>query len=185
MNGKSSFAGTEELFVTIRTDVLTTVAIVSTAISEGEQAVVERLVEHGYSRLRAEVLLTFVPIGLCRAVIARLCSNPPLALPNKALIKDYARDRTLEVQLDDVPEFVVARELGEETYINGVIPRAEFQASCISVELNLINQALNAGSKLGGLQMAPQILLRLADAPGFEEWYEKIRPNKRRLWQRQ
>ena len=161
--------------MSMRTDVLTTVAAMATAISHGEHAVVEKLVEHGYSRLRAEVLVTFVPIGLCRAVIARLSAHPPLVLPDKALIKDYARDRTLEVRLADVPEFVVARELGEEAYVNGVIPRAQFQASCISVELNLINQALDAGSKLGGLQMAPQILLRLADTPGFEEWYEGVR----------
>jgi hypothetical protein len=98
------------------------------------------------------------------------------------MIKDYARNRTLEIRLADVPEFVMALELGEEAYINGVIPRAEFQASCISVELNLINQALNAGSKLGNVLMAPQILLRLAKAPGFEEWYQDHRPRKRRIW---
>ena len=65
-------------------------------------------------------------------------------------------------------------ELGEETFVTGIIPREQFIASCQSVEINLINQALDEGAKLGGAVFSPSILLRLADTPGFEEWYESL-----------
>jgi hypothetical protein len=159
------------------TDVLATAALMAHTIAvEGviEHAVVERLVEQGYSRMRTEVLVVFVPLGLYRAVIAQLPARPPIALPEIAMIQDYAHDRTLKVRLANVPEFVAALELGEETFVTGVLPREHLDACCISVELNLINEALNAGKELGGSRFASPYLLRLAETPGFEEWYQSV-----------
>jgi hypothetical protein len=102
-----------------------------------------------------------------------------------ALVRDFTNDRTLKVRLDDVPEFVTARELGEETFLTGIIPRAQFKAAVrLSVELNLVNDVLNAGVSISGAKAAPPILLRLAEAPGFDEWYQRVSPKRRRwrLW---
>jgi hypothetical protein len=86
----------------------------------------------------------------------------------------------MEVVLADVPEFTAALQLGEEAFITGIIPREQFRASCNSVELNLVSEALNAGKEIGGARITPSILLRLAEAPGFSEWYQGVRRSNRR-----
>jgi hypothetical protein len=144
------------------------------SIAAGDNAVVENLIARGYSSLRAEILVVFVPLGLGRALISRLSVDAPMVLPETALVQEAPQGRQFEVQLADVPEFVTALELGEETFVTGIIPRAQFSASCQSVEVSLINQALDEGAKLDGAVFSPSILLRLADAPGFEEWYESL-----------
>jgi len=144
------------------------------SIAAGEHAVVENLIARGFSRLRAEVLLVFVPLGLGRALISRLPIDGPMALPDTALIQEAPQGRQFEVRLADVPEFVAALELGEESFVTGIIPREQFRASCNSVELNLINEALNKGVNLGGTRFSSSILLCLAEAPGFEEWYHSL-----------
>jgi hypothetical protein len=144
------------------------------SITAGEHAVVENLIARGYSSLRAEVLLVFVPLGLGRAVISRLSIDAPIVLPDTALILEAPKGRQFEVRLADVPEFVTAVELGEESFVTGIIPRDRFSASCNSVELNLINEALDKGVSLDGACFSPSILLRLAEAPGFEEWYQSL-----------
>lgn len=64
--------------------------------------------------------------------------------------------------------------LGEETLQTGIIPREQFKAAtAFSLELNLITKVLNAGASISG-EIAPPILLRLADTPGFEEWYQAL-----------
>jgi hypothetical protein len=107
--------------VTLRDDVLITTAAMAESIAAGEHAVVENLIARGYSSLRAEILLLFVPLGLGRAIISRLSVDAPMVLPDTAII-----------------------------------------------------QEVDKGSKLGGALFSPSILLRLADAPGFEEWYESL-----------
>ena len=144
------------------------------SIAAGDHAVVENLIARGYSSLRAEILLVFVPLGLGRALISQLPIDSRMALPDTALIQEALQGQQFEVRLADVPEFVTALELGEESFITGIIPREQFSASCNSVELSLINQALDKGAKLGGVVFSPSILLRLADAPGFEDWYESL-----------
>jgi len=165
--------------MTLRDDVLITTVAMAESISASEQAVVENLMARGYSELRAEVLLAFVPLGLGRAIISRLPNGSSIVLPDTALIQEGFQSRLLGVKLTDVPEYVTARNLGEETFINGCIPRQQLSASCNSVELNLVSDALNKNVDIGGAVISPSILLRLADAPGFEEWYEHITKGNR------
>jgi hypothetical protein len=160
--------------MTLRDDVLRTTAVMATSVSDDDHVVVERLIAEGFSQLRAEVLLVFVPLGLSRAVIARLPAKPPIVLPDTAVIQESPNGKRYEVRLTDVPEFVTALQLGEETFVNGVIPREQFSASCRSVELNLVNQALFEEVEIGGAVISSSILLRLAEAPGFEEWYRSL-----------
>ena len=159
--------------MTLREDVLITTVAMAESISAGEQAVVENLMARGYSELRAEVLLAFVPLGLGRAIISRLPDGPSIVLPDKAVIKDGMQGRQFIVRLADVPEYVTARNLGEETFLNGCIPRHHLSASCNSVELNLLSDALNKNVEIAGAVISPSILLRLAYVPGFQEWYER------------
>ncbi len=162
--------------MTIRDDVLTVVAVISDDPSASEDTIVERLVERGYNRLRAELLVAFVPLGFGRAVIARIPADPPIHLSQTALIQEFANGPFMEVKLAEVSEFQIARELGEEVYDTGLVPREHLGAvSGMSVELNLINDVLTANANLGGAKMAAPILLRLAETPGFEEWYQKLR----------
>ena len=159
--------------MTLHEDVFTTVAAVETTKATTDQEIVDELIARGYDCLRAELLAAFVPLGLARAVIARLPSKPVLRLPDSVVVLDG--DRRLTVKLESVPEFQTARHIGEETYASGVIPRDLFSlVVAFSVEFNLINQALHAGKELGRLTFAPPVLIRLADAPGFERWYQTI-----------
>ena len=156
--------------MSVTDDVLETTAAFYQYGGEGEQAVVDHLIGRGYSPLQAEILLVFVPLGLARAVIARLRANAPINLPEIALIRDSTgKDRS--ISLVAVPEFVAAQQLGEETFSSGVIPREQFAASCHSVEMNLLNQMLNNDVDIADSIISPSILLRLSDAPEFEEWY--------------
>jgi len=159
--------------MTIRDDVIATTEAMAACIEAGEDSVVRHLVGQGYSQLRAEVLLVFVPLGLARSLIRRLPVSSPLELPDRAIIFD-ANQNEYSVPLCDVPEFVAALELGEETFRTGIIPRAQFSNSCHSVELNLINQMLDAGTEISGAVFSPSFLLRLAEVPGFDEWYQSI-----------
>lgn len=159
--------------MTVRDDVIATTEAMAACIDSGEDSVVQYLVAEGYSELRAEVLVVFVPLGLARSVIARLPIDSPLELPDRAIILDSDKNQ-YSVQLRDVPEFVSALELGEETFDTGVIPREHFSRSCYSSEFNLINQMLNAGTEISGAVFSPSILIRLAEAPGFDEWYQEI-----------
>jgi len=159
--------------MTVHEDVLTTVAAFQATNATTDQEIVDELVSRGYDRLRAELLAVFVPLGLARAVIARLPSKPPIRLPEKAIVLDG--NRQLTVQLASVPEFQTARHIGDETFANGVIPRELFSWIVgFSVELKIINRMLDAGHEPGGGMFAPVHLTRLADAPGFERWYETI-----------
>lgn len=170
--------------MTIRDDVLITASLIADDPSD-ERAIVERLVAQGYDAFRAELLIAFVPLGLARPVIARLEANPPIDLPDTVMIRDFIGNRTLEVNLADVPEFMTACQLGEETFLTDDHLREQLRAaSSISVELNLISKVLNEGHDIGGGKMAPPILLRLAETPGFEEWYQSIKPTmwKRFVW---
>jgi hypothetical protein len=103
--------------MTIHEDVFRTVAAFEATNATTDQEIVDELVARGYDRLRAELLAVFVPLGLARAVIARLPSKPPIRLPETAIVLD--RDRQLTVQLASVPEFQTARHIGEETFANG------------------------------------------------------------------
>jgi len=82
-----------------------------------------------------------------------------------------------KVKLRYVPEFAEALKLGEETFLTGVIPKEPFTAaSRLSVELNLLNQALEAETTLSTIS-AP-ILLRLGEVPGFDDWYNRTSPKE-------
>jgi hypothetical protein len=153
--------------------VLTTIAVMAENPAATEQEIVLRLTEKGYDEFQAEKLVAFVPIAIARAIIERLGANPPIELSETALITDRATDRS--VRLMDIPEFVTARRLAEETFSSGMIPGDELgAASDFSVEMYLINQVLNSGKSIDGAVLSPPILLRLADSPEFEEWYRSI-----------
>ena len=159
--------------MTLHEDVFTTVAAFETTKATTDQEIVDELIARGYDRLRAELLAVFVPLGLARAVIARVPSKPALSLPETAIVLDG--DRRLSVQLECIAEFQTARHIGEETFANGVIPKEVFSSVvAFSVELKLINRILDTGQELGGSTFSPPVLIRLASAPGFEHWYESV-----------
>lgn len=160
--------------MTIIDSVLTAVATMADIPTASEAEIVLRLIDLGYDTLQAEKLIAFVPLALARAIIARWEADPPVQLSDTALIRDSLTD--LEIRLVNVPEFVIAQQLAKESFVSGIIPRDQFTAaSTLSVELNLINQALNAGSPIDGATVSRPIFLRLADASGFEEWYKSVR----------
>ncbi len=107
--------------------------------SASEADIVVRLIDLGYDALQAERLVAFVPLALARAIIARLEAEPPVQLSDTALIREASTDRV--IRLVNVPEFVTALQLAQESFVSGIIPRDQFAAaSNLSVELNLINQ---------------------------------------------
>lgn len=127
--------------MTLHEDVFTTVAVFETTKATTDQKIVDELIARGYDRLRAELLAVFVALGLARAVIDRLPSKLPIRLPEKAIVLDGTRQ--LSVDLASVPEFQTARNFGEETFVNGVIPKELFSSiDGFSVELKIINRML-------------------------------------------
>src|SRR5580765_4489595 len=112
--------------MTLHEDVFTTVAAFETTKATTDQEIVDELIARGYDRLRAELLTVFVPLGLARAVIARLPSSPPLRLSETAIALNDGRQLT--VPLASVPEFQTACHIGEETFTNGVIPKELFSS---------------------------------------------------------
>lgn len=161
--------------MTLHEDVFRTIAAIEATGATTEEEIVDELMTRGYDRLRAEILAVFVPMGLARAVIARLPVGSSIRLPENAVICDFERNRQLQLKLAAVPEFEAARHIGEETFASGVIPRNVFRIVVdLSIELKLINRLLDAGRKLEDSRFAAPHLLRLADAPGFSEWYETI-----------
>lgn len=125
----------------------------------------------GYEPLQAELLVTFAPLGLARALIHRMQTETSFTISDHALV--IRGDQHLKIPLMLVPEFVEAFRLGEETFTTGVIAREEFsQTVLFSVELKLINMALNAGESAA--VVSPPVLLRLLDAFGFDEWFNEI-----------
>jgi hypothetical protein len=167
--------GALRFYMTLRDDVLKTATLLADCAAS-EQEIVERLVAQGYDVLRAELLMVFVPLGLARSLIARLSDELSVQLADTAVIPDPINNRMLTVKLADVPEFMMALYLGEETFETGIIPREQFGvAISSSVELILINNALDEGKSISGAKMDPPHLLRLADTPGFAEWFQAIK----------
>jgi hypothetical protein len=160
-----------------RDSVLEAVAVIAARPTAEEHEAAQELVRRGFSELAAEVLITFVPLGLGRALITRLPADPPMTLAETALVRSGVREQDLEIRLAEVPQYVAARQLGEEAFHTGFISREEFEAaSGWSSELNAVNNALASGRPLGGSRISPPVLLRLAEVPGFEEWYRSLRP---------
>lgn len=161
--------------MTLHGDVLNTVAAVDAVHAATEQEIVQELIARGYSRLRAEILAVFVPLGLGRAVIARLPGNPAIQLSETAVVCSSDDKRRLRLPLVAVREFETARHIGEENFTSGLIPTSVLSAVIgFSVEIQLINEALNHDKDLGGSRMAAPQLLRLADTPGFEDWCQNL-----------
>jgi hypothetical protein len=156
----------------LRNDVLTTIGVMAGNPDASEGEIVDFLRCLGYDDLQAEILVAFIPLGLGRAVIRRLPVETPIDLSDCVWV--LKGDRQLEIPLRQVPEFVEALRLGEETFTTGIIPTEEFsQAVRFSVELNAISKVLNAGSTVANV--AAPILLRLGDATGFEDWYKALK----------
>ena len=155
----------------MREDVVTTVRVIAENRDANEGLLVDCLRLVGYETLQAELLVAFVPLGLARAIISRLPTAVPIKLADHVCI--LKGDQKKRVPLIRVPEFVDSLNLGEETFTTGVIPKQHFtEAAGLSVELNLINQALIAGNTISSI--AAPILLRLGQVPGFDDWYNGI-----------
>jgi len=159
--------------MTLHEDVFKTIAAFEATKATTDQEIIDELMARGYDRLRAELLTVFVPLGMARAVIARLPTKPPLRLPDHVVI--LAGDRQLSVKLASVPEFQTARHVGEETFSYGILSKELFSWIVgFSVELKIINQLLYAGEEPGRATFAPVHLGHVANAPGFERWFEQV-----------
>lgn len=155
----------------LRDEVLATIQVIAENPGLDEVAIVDELRCLHYEELRAELLVAFVPLGLARALIYRLPVQTRIVLSDHVLV--LTADRRLEVPLLVVPEFVEAFALGEETFTTGIISQEHFsQVVRFSVEMNLINESLNAGKVVA--EVAAPILLRLGEVAGFEEWYRTV-----------
>ena len=74
-----------------------------------------------------------------------------------------------------VAEFREALQIGEETFSKGLLSSKDLQASANrSLELVLVTKALNSGVSIQNARMPSPVLLRLAKAARFEEWYRGV-----------
>ena len=152
-------------------DVVTTVRVIAENPDANEALLVECLRSIGYETLQAELLVAFVPLGLARAIISRLPAAVPIKLSDYVWVLKNGQKK--KVRLTRVPQFVESLHLGEETFRSGVIQKEHFtEAAGLSVELNLLNQALIAGNTISSI--AAPILVRLGHVPEFDDWYNRI-----------
>lgn len=159
--------------IALREDIVTTVRVIAENRDAHEGLLVDCLRLVGYETLQAELLVSFVPLGLARAIVSRLRTAVPIELADHVWV--LKGDQKKKVPLIRVPEFVDSLNLGEETFTTGVISKEYFaEAAGFSVELNLINQALIAGDTIS--KIAAPILLRLGQVPGFDDWYNQLKP---------
>ena len=77
--------------MSVRKDCFSILDVIGENPDADEDLVVEQLLRRGFERLRAELLLVFVPLGLARAVIQRLEATPPVRLSDVAVIYDSKR----------------------------------------------------------------------------------------------
>jgi hypothetical protein len=171
---ESPYSRFESVVMSIRNDVILAAMLIARNQIYGEGVLADQLITHGYDPLRAELLLAFVPLGLARAIIRRLADHS-IRLPETAIIRHADTGVTHEVELNKIVEFVEAEHVGEESFASGILSKEELiQVSGLRVELNLINQALNARTDVSEATLGPPILLRLAQAPGFEPWLSEV-----------
>jgi hypothetical protein len=167
--------------MTSRDDIFLTINLMAEKPLSDDIVIVSRLASRGFDSLKAELLCAFVPLGLARAVIRRITPYPAIRLSKVVWIQHPEKKETFKVRLNRVAEFEAALEIGEETFKSGILSSEELEAVAgRSVELILINNALNAGARIENGRMAPPILLRLAEAPDFEGWYRQV--NAKNKW---
>ena len=156
----------------VRDHVLMTARFIAANPEATEAELVDGLCGIGYQELEAELLVALVPLGMARAVIRRLPQPEPVELSDHAIVLKDGRE--LILRLIQVPEFVEAERLGEETFTTGIIQGEDFAIiGTLSVELNLVNKMLFAGTTPDII--SSPVLIRLGDAEGFEGWYEQIK----------
>lgn len=169
--------------MTVRDDVWATIGLMIEDPA-ADAVIVSRLIARGYEPLKAELLCALVPLGLARPVIRRIAVESPIRLPRLVCVQHPVNKRMFKVMLNRLSEFEEAQRIGEETFETGLLSSKELEeAASRSVEMTLVNEALNAGARLGNAVMAPPILLRLAEVAGFEEWYRQVQDKRGPLFQ--
>ena len=159
--------------MTVHERVMATVALMVPESGTDEDDFVPRLVAAGCSPLQAELLVLLVPIALGRAVIAGR-PRMPATMPEAAAVP--AADRVYYVRLTAIPEFAVAAAAAA----GGAIPPDQVaEVGAWGCELHAIRAAVEAGQDLTQCQVSAPFLVGLADAPGFEEWFEGFDPQDR------
>ena len=92
-------------------------------------------------------------------------------MPEAAAIP--AADRVCYVRLTAIPEFAAAAAGG------AIPPDQVAEVGAWGCELHAIRAAVEAGQDLTQCQVSAPLLVGLADAPGFAEWFEGFGPQDR------
>jgi hypothetical protein len=139
-----------------------------------EGALVRTLVERGYCRLHAELLVLLVPLACGRVVIATL-ANKPRVMPDVVEFPDATGCREFIAPLAAIPEYVAALELARSAVETGG-PACE-RVSRVALwgsELRAFQAAYEAGQDLTRSWVGPPTFIGIAGIPGFEEWYRAL-----------
>jgi hypothetical protein len=166
--------------VAVREDVIEAVALMTNQSADGRVELAQRLITHGYSPLRAQLLEDFVSLALGRIWLRQLGATPPILVANYVQIS-CAGKKYREIPLSDVPEYTEALAAGEAALTNGAISWEQLGRCCDSPEVVCIKQTIEAGRPAGGGTMSPPILMRLPELAGFDSWYKSL-PSRRRWW---
>lgn len=187
--------------VSAKEDVLTAVQVLTEYGAREDEGVVEAMAEVGVTGIRAELLVTLMPLAFGRVLLGRMGFDPPIRFSDMALVHDERGGRTLEFRLTDEPLYLAALELADEAFETGVVPRERYEAVVArSPELAAVSQALDEGDDVSGAVMGPPTLFRLSAAEGFDDWHRRVSPvpavasaaaappqaaapKKKRLWQ--
>ena len=158
----------------VRDDVLTAVELMTADPEADDGALVRRLVDRGLSELRAELLVTFVPLAFGRVVIAAL-PGMPNEMSGTTVVPDPEGDRVFNLLLADVPEFIEGIDVAQAAFREGTMPREQLVGIGLrGSELSAIQSARRAGKDLTRSRVGPPMLVALGKVPGFGEWYRSL-----------
>lgn len=159
----------------VRADVTTVIDLMAAEPPPTDEGTVVRaLVERGYCRLHAELLVLLVPLACGRAVIATL-ANKPRVMPDTVEFPDATSRREFVAPLAAIPEYVAALELAQSAFEAGGPARERVARVALwGSELRAFQAAYEAGQDLTRSRVGPPMFVGIAEIPGFEEWYRAL-----------
>lgn len=163
--------------MTLQDDVVRVAKAMAGPEPADDETIGEELAKAGRTRLEAELLVLFVPLGFGRAVFAGSPNMPgmPKSLPETAKLWGEAEDRRFEVRLADIPQFRAAYDVAAEALRDNTLDRElVFAVAARGSELRAVYAGLESGHDLSTSTIGSPICLGLADLEGFDAWHASL-----------
>lgn len=136
--------------------------------SSDDKELIEAVEKNGFETEEAERYVALMPVAFGRVVINQIAK---ITFSTK-----YKTDQwSDEFNLTDEPIFMLASELAEKCYKEGVLEKELFSdIATRSAELSAVNKALNAEEDLNGGKFAPVLLFGYKTLGQKKSWLSRV-----------